>query len=243
MCYIVAHLMSGASTVYPIAEHLLLGLAATGVTTFAAAGDHGVAGCWPGSDEPLAAYPASSPYATAVGGTSFITDGDRIVGEEAWRDTAAEASGGGGESGRFGLPDYQDDAGIDGDHRRYPDIASYAAIARLNSIPTCDAVACTWAAIGGTSAPAPTLAATFALVLSASERAGGPGRLGWVNLLLTGEAAREGGSITDIVDGSTALLGNECCDAVEGYDEATGWGTIDAFDDLTEVIRRYPPNR
>lgn len=224
-----------------VAEHLLLGLAATGTTTLVASGDHGTAGCWPGEDEPLAAYPASSPWVTSVGGTAFVRDSSRIVGEEAWSDPGLEVSGGGGASDHLGLPAYQREAGLTGERRRYPDVSSLAAVDRINAIPTCAAGICTWQAIGGTSAVAPTLAGDLAVALSASRAAGGPARLGWLNPQLADWAAEPRGPITDITEGSTDVLGNGCCEATAGWDAATGWGSLRAFDRLAaDLVANRP---
>jgi kumamolisin len=226
-----------------LAEHLLMALAATGTTTVAAAGDHGVAGCWPGSTDPMAAYPASSAYATAVGGTSFVRDGSRIVGEEAWREGDASGddgvAGGGGSSDRLDLPRFQRRAGLTGTRRAYPDTSSLAAVDRINAIPRCDATACTWSELGGTSAVAPTLAGNLAVSLGAARANGAPGeRIGWLNPWLAAWAERDDGLLVDLTEGSTAVLGNRCCTAGPGWDAATGWGSIRRFDLVAKRLDR-----
>lgn len=224
-----------------LADHALLALAATGVTTLAAAGDHGSAGCWPGSEDELAAYPASSPWATAVGGTALVLDdAGAIVGEQAWTDPATGASGGGGTSGRSDQPAYQRRAGVGGDRRRYPDVSALAAVDRINSIPRCDGVQCTWDQIGGTSAPAPALAGDLAVALSASAAAGGAEQAGWLNPSIATWAANVGDPIFDVVDGTTAADGRSCCAAGPGYDEATGFGSIVGWDRIAQQLADRP---
>ncbi len=213
-----------------LAEHLLMALAAQGVSTLSAAGDHGVAGCYPDQTDALPAYPSSSPNATAVGGTQFLLDDGHIVGEEAWREADRSASGGGGTSGHFG-------------HRRYPDIASFAAVNRLNAIPQCDPLRCSWVALGGTSAPAPTLAANLALVLDDARAHGGPRRLGLLNPLIESLADAGRSPITDITRGSTAIGDADCCRAEPGWDQASGWGSITRFDRLAALVARLPRHR
>ena len=127
--------------------------------------------------------------------------------------------------------------------RAYPDIASFAAVNRLNSIPRCDALSCRWVALGGTSAPAPTLAANLALVLDASRSAGGPERLGLLNPLLGSLSDASPPVLRDVVRGSTEMGGNRCCRAKAGWDMATGWGSIARYDRLAKQVAKLPADR
>lgn len=223
-----------------LADHALLALAATGVTTLASSGDHGTAGCWPASDDALPAYPASSPWVTAVGGTQLVRGaGGTIATERAWSDEASGTSSGGGTSGYAASPAWQRTAGIDGKQRRYPDVSSLAAVDRVNSIPRCRAGGCTWVQIGGTSATAPTLAGDLAVALSASRAAGGAVRAGWLGPSIAAWATDADGPIADVTEGSTALGDRTCCGAERGFDLATGFGSMVGWDQIAADLARH----
>jgi subtilase family serine protease len=98
----------------------------------------------------------------------------------------------------------------------------------------------TLTAIGGTSAGAPTFAGILALILQASIAAGkGPG-LGNVNPMLYSLAASSPGAFHDITSGDNKVpctSGTKNCpagttkigfSAGQGYDQATGLGSVDA---------------
>ena len=224
-----------------LADDLLAALAAEGVTTLAASGDHGVAGCYP-DRTPGPSFPASSPHATAVGGTEFVLADGSIRGERAWREPDGSAAGGGGTSEHFARPSDQAPIAVSGRQRAYPDVAAFAAVNRLGAVPSCGPTACTWMPIGGTSASAPTLAANLALALSASRAAGGPDRLGLLRPLVAQLAERRSAALVDVTRGSTALFGNDCCRATPGYDLATGWGSLTRFDRLASWLERHDPS-
>ncbi|HVT22569.1 MAG TPA: hypothetical protein VHE57_14405 [Mycobacteriales bacterium] len=103
-------------------EKLLQSLNAAGVTIFAATGDDGIYDCGRGTSSKIAVdYPASSPYAVAVGGTKLAAIGGAAANDGTnWSDTAwtcrdttsceaAKGTGGsgGGESSIYPMPAYQ----------------------------------------------------------------------------------------------------------------------------------------
>ncbi len=187
-------------------EWLLTVLAARGTTTLASAGDHGVAGCYPASEKPVALFPASSPSVVAVGGTTATFDAGRISDEAVWHEPPY--AGGGGTSDLY-------------PGRALPDVSFLADPAEFGTEPVCDDGGCSWQDVGGTSASAPGAAAVVALLDSGLDE-----RLGSLRPLLPTLGR---GVVHDVVTGSNALFGNDCCQARRGYDRASGWGWIDAL--------------
>ena len=110
----------------------------TGVVYFAASGDSGIG---------VSIYPGASPNVVAVGGTSFVRDGNGNFTNEVYH-----TGGGGNLSPYESRPAYQDGiAKIVGSQRGYPDVASNyccAAIVFQGS----------WYSVGGTSWASPTFA-------------------------------------------------------------------------------------
>jgi kumamolisin len=192
--------------------------AALGVTVCVAAGDNGSSD---GVDDGMnhVDFPASSPYALACGGTRLETAGSRITGETAWCDDPDQSATGGGVSDQFGLPGYQQTAGVppsaNGDGRigrGVPDVAGDADPdtgyqVRVDGQST---------VIGGTSAVAPLWAALIALL---NQNLGT--RLGFLNPVLYGLSAGSG-ALCDITSGNNG--GYHCG---PGWDPCTGLGRPD----------------
>ena len=247
-------LAAGGATLTNAYESTLEMYAASGITFVAESGDRGSADCVDSSgaveDRLAVDYPASSAWATGVGGTNLILDGaNRIAAQLVWNDTtAALAAGGGGSSALFTRPAYQRLA-VWTNSRAVPDVAMLGDIGPGYAI-YCSAPECVangrraWQAIGGTSAATPLLGGGLALVDQAL-RAQGRRNLGLANPLLYAIATsplRIGGSpvrssafydVTSsgndvgpyIPGGNGRPLG--CCSARSGYDEASGWGSVD----------------
>lgn len=144
-------------------------------------------------------FPSSSPYVTAVGGTSLICPNkvyDNSTVETAW------SSGGGGISSVFFKPSYQQS--ISGNYRSIPDIASNAdpntGVGFLVNGETY--------IYGGTSVAAPTIAGFLAAINN--------------NQLLNSKLYTATSTCYhDITVGS-----NGGYNARAGYDNCTGYGTI-----------------
>ena len=91
-----------------------------GITVCVAAGDDGAADLGPGEWDGKAHcdFPSSSPFALACGGTRLIAHNGAISAESVWNQHAADTandsfgSGGGGVSGAFPLPAYQNNANV-----------------------------------------------------------------------------------------------------------------------------------
>ena len=187
-----------------------------GVSVLVAAGDHGSSD---GVTDGLAHvdFPASSPHATACGGTLLALDGaGAIASESVWNDGSAGGATGGGVSDVFALPAFQNAAKVPPSTnagarvgRGVPDVAGDAdpnSGYRIR-IDGRDGV------VGGTSAVAPLWAALVAL---ANQRAGKAA--GFLNPTLYANAA----AFRDITSGDNGTYA-----ATAGWDACTGLGSPD----------------
>lgn len=99
--------------------------------------------------------------------------------------------------------------------------------AQVPPIPLCDGPGdCRWLRLGGTSAPAPAFAAGLALVDQVLATGGGSGRIGPANPLIASVGRAGGDGVHDVTRCDNRVAGTTCCDAAEGYDLASGWGSI-----------------
>ncbi len=203
--------------------------ATLGITVCVSSGDNASA-CFP-LDDPQrpwdghahVSFPASSPYALAVGGTHIVKSTGTKVQEEAWHPAANEGTGG-GISRYFSRPGYQQDyvsqSAVNpsgGTGRGVPDVAADAAqesgyIVKVDghSYPGSGR---NYPPIGGTSAAAPLWAALIARLNQGLNT-----KLGFVNPLLY-QAQRSPGAFRDINKGN-----NGDYKAGPGWDPCTGLG-------------------
>lgn len=217
-------------------DALLVRLGLAGVGVFASAGDFGST-C---NNENYAgiAWPASSPYLTAVGGTRLVLDSANTrVDEVVWNDLQwlsadnGGGAGGGGLSSASARPPWQSGLTIPGRRRAAPDVAAHAST--LPGWPV--VLGANWLEDGGTSASSPLVASAFA-VLSARERASGRPPLGPVNGLLYSLAQTNPAALFDIVAGSNGYNPRvPGINATPGYDMASGLG-VPRFDQLAGVL-------
>jgi subtilase family serine protease len=176
-------------------------------------------------------YPASDPYATAVGGTSDAIGADGSMlwqtgwGTEraglsadgtSWGDPAFFYGAGGGASALFDKPDYQAD--IAGDARMVPDVALDAdpttgmLVGETQKFPK-GQVIYDEVRIGGTSLASPLMAGMTALTVQHQGGAGG----GLLNEVIYANA----GAFTDVA-GPGADAGNVRADFVNSVDASDG---------------------
>ncbi len=222
--------------------------ASTGITVDASSGDSGSADCPSNSGSPVDAlsvnYPSSSPFVTGVGGTNFLLAANNTISDEiVWNDTTVQlGAGGGGLSDLFTRPSYQN--GVVGvNQRAVPDISMLAdsypgyAIYCTAGPPDCGQKG-PWTEVGGTSAAAPLFAGGAALVDQYLNHEGHE-ELGFVNPLLY--AIGKTASVAKLVYNDVSAYGNDvgpyipggngqqlgCCTAGPGFDDASGWGSID----------------
>ena len=220
-------------------DSMLVRLGLAGVSTFASAGDFGST-C---DGQPFAgvAWPASSPYVTAVGGTRLILNpANQRVNEVVWNDLTVDA----GQSGRRRR---RAAACRRSPHAR-PISAGSVSPAAAAAIPDISANASNfpgwpvvlaghWEVDGGTSAAAPLMAGAFAL-LDAAQRARGRPRLGPVNGLLYRLRATSPRIFFDIVSGANGYSRRvRAWRARPGYDLASGLGVPQ----FARLARAIPP--
>lgn len=213
-------------------DSVLARLGLVGVGTFASAGDFGST-C---NGKPFGGvtWPASSPFATAAGGTRLVLDSaNERVDEVVWNDLEwlgaldGGGAGGGGFSAVSKRPPYQRSLAVGGERRVVPDASAHASL--FPGWPV--VIAGNWLAEAGTSASAPLLAGAFA-TLSASERAAGRPPVGPANGLLYALGEGEPGALFDVVSGANGYDPKvPARSAGPGYDLASGWG-VPRFDEL-----------
>ena len=209
-------------------------LAAAGIWFFKAAGDAGPSecpahpACGVGSQrDEVMNYPASSPSVVSVGGTEFFPlDTTRV-----WNGTDLAqhrcTSGGGGISAAFSsTPPWQSGllshlrAG-----RRVPDVSALAGRPGYAFLTG----AGTWQSAGGTSFAAPLYAGAFASVRTglASEGVAIPQSLHPVLYGLAKGDAVSRASFFDVTIGDNRIYPEvDCCDALDGFDIASGLGEL-----------------
>jgi subtilase family serine protease len=203
-------------------------------------------------------WPSSDPLVTGVGGTQLQLDslGERTAPDSVWNDLSSTVgvsgpvytwgSSGGGHSTVFTRPQFQDGvAGTVGDSRGTPDIAMSGAVnGAVDFYDTTDPSVAGWGIVGGTSEASPLFSGIVAL---ADQVAGHS--LGDLNpaLYAMGQSRVPDG-IVPISQGSNTytyclaadLASDASCASssdlvtVRGfhangsYNDATGWGTVDA---------------
>lgn len=206
--------------------------AAHGVTVLGSSGDSGA------TDDELDAstlypfrvdsWPSSDPLVTSVGGTQLTLNdaGTRLSPDVVWND--GFGAGGGGLSGVFARPRFQNGvAGTVGKQRGTPDISMPASVDGGAWVYySFNPPRVGWHVIGGTSEASPIFSGIIAL---ADQFAGH--RLGNIDtalyeLGLGRHSARAG--LVDVTSGDNSFAGVTGFSATSGYDLASGWGTIDA---------------
>jgi len=220
--------------------------AVEGKTVVAAAGDNGSEDCYGqtfGFQRTALAVddPASQPFVTGVGGTTFVTLGPPAV-STVWN--TPTGAGGGGVSSVQAMPSYQSGAAAglgvvnqfsgcsngSGNCREVPDVAAnagtpFATYCTESGHDGCDPGG--WTGFGGTSLASPIWGAFFALANASPACASK--RIGFANPSLYAIAGGSGygSAFTDVTEGNNDLLGsqNGLYAALPSYDLATGLGT------------------
>jgi subtilase family serine protease len=212
-------------------------------------------------------WPSSDPLVTAVGGTQLHLNaqGERTAPDSVWNDLSSTVgvtgpvytwgAGGGGHSTVFARPQFQNGvAGIVGNSRGTPDIAMSAAVnGAVDFYDTTDPSVAGWGIVGGTSEASPLFSGVVAL---ADQVAGHS--LGYLNPALYAMAqSRVPDGIVPISHGSNTftfciaadLESDSSCPSssdlvtVPGfqangyYNDATGWGTVNAASFVPALAR------
>jgi subtilase family serine protease len=214
--------------------------AKSGITVVASSGDSGASG--PDNNGhyyryPVASWPATSPYVTAVGGTrlNLNASGGRNGNDTAWNDTYSAATNnfffgnagpnplatGGGKSVYYGRPSYQNGVrGITGGKRGIPDISMSASCSvAVNVFETYSGGQGGWTASCGTSESAPMFAAIVALADQAAGRS-----LGLINPALYALAARHAAGIVPVASGNNTVSFSGV--TVHGYSVGKGYNLV-----------------
>jgi subtilase family serine protease len=220
--------------------------ASSHITIVASSGDSGASGQNDNGDfyrHPVALWPATSPFVTAVGGTrlNLNASGARNGLDTAWNDTYSTAvnnfffgndgpnplATGGGKSAYYGRPGYQSGVrSVTGSQRGIPDISMSASCSVAVSVfETFTGGQGGWTASCGTSESAPMFAAIVAL---ADQVAGHP--LGPVNPALYALAAKHAPGIVAVASGNNTVSfpGGKVhgYSVRHGYNLVTGLGTV-----------------
>ncbi|GIG57105.1 serine protease [Longispora fulva] len=226
--------------------------AALGIGQYFSSGDDGDTTALPNTKGPTASYPASSPWVTAVGGTTAgIGAGNKVVFQTGWETSVRGLSGGvwkpmspsflmgagGGSSQRFDKPTWQN--AIPGTKRQVPDIAALADpyTGPLMGVTINGQYIVT--SMGGTSLASPIIAS---LVAVAQAKAGPDTVVGFLAPVLyagagkglTADVGHVGAGIWTPQYSSDVPAGNYLLDAdnggqtlktAAGWDNVTGLGT------------------
>jgi subtilase family serine protease len=222
--------------------------AAEGITVLVSAGDSGAAGCDSSSATKATQGRGvngicSTPYSTCVGGTEFndtanpslywsSTTGSNgesalsYIPENVWNESGSSGlwSTGGGVSTVYAKPSWQTGKGVPADGKRdVPDVSLTAAGHDSYLVGV-------WGAlygISGTSAASPSFAGIMAIT---AQKAGA--RLGNANPELYHLAASQSSGAAavfhDVTSGNNTVPGVTGFSSAAGYDQSTGWGSVDA---------------
>lgn len=208
--------------------------AALGVTVCAASGDNGSSdGLNDGNDH--VDFPASSDFVLGCGGTTLQASNGQINNEVVWNNQPAGGGAtGGGVSGFFPLPTWQNGFGVPAvpsgqpGGRGVPDVSGDADPSTgYNVLVDGQSMV-----IGGTSAVAPLWAALVARINQITGKA-----IGFLNPLIYTQAAEQAG-FHDITDGN-----NGGFTAANGWDPCTGLGTPDGAQLLAALTGKPAKSR
>lgn len=207
-------------------DKIFVDAAAKGISTFASAGDEGVAqpSCDGTTFIKSVGFPASDPNLTSVGGTQLDAGlGGSYRGEIAWNETDLglpyNIASGGGFSTVFAQPSYQKDL-TPGKTRGVPDVSYNAAV--NGGVLTAYQGAFT--IFGGTSAGSPQWAGITAI---ADQYHGH--RLGFLNPIVYGlyNSNAYASTFHDITFGNNAFFFINGSLSIPGYSTRTGWDAVD----------------
>jgi subtilase family serine protease len=237
-------------------NQIFVQMAAQGITVFVSSGDNGAYG---DSGQGLnAPDPGAQPLITSVGGTTLFTGTDAFFGaEEVWNllVTGLGATGG-GVSEFWTIPHWQPRSvvtpnGGSATNRNVPDVAAVAN--PETGVAVYSAINGGWVQVGGTSVAAPIWAGYISLLRSARQTLA-LGGIGFFNPTLYKFAEAyygQYGVLHDVFDGTngnSTTYGIPGYSAGLGYDNCTGWGSMDGqgFADVfltTPTKKGTPPGK
>lgn len=266
---------AGSLGLLPLTQQIAQQANAQGQTWLAAAGDSGAADC----DDPNAASaqnglnidsPGSTPEVTSVGGTEFVDGGGSYwsstnsangasalsyIPERVWNDALADQglwAGGGGPSGFFAQPVWQNGPGVPNDgFRQVPDV-SLSASADHDGYYVYSGGSGSY--YGGTSVAAPSMAGIVALLnqyLVSTGAQSQPG-VGNINPALYRLAKNVPGAFHQVIQGDNIVpcassspgcsTGSYGFKAAAGFNQATGLGSPDAYNLIHAWTGQAPKN-
>jgi len=197
---------------------------ALGMSHFVASGDNGAYTCGLDQD-PAGSFPSTLPTVTSVGGTTVFESQQGVYFKEyAWGSPLDQSGGGGGASQFYTMPNYQKSESQPGAHgqRQVPDVSADAdPLTGFHII-----FGGRDEQVGGTSAATPLWAGTAALI-NQDLKQKGLHEIGFANpaLYWMGENSSRLSAkpFHDVTSGNNLFY-----DAGNGWDFATGWGSMDA---------------
>ena len=227
------------SAFYSYMDSVFSQAAAQGQSVFVSSGDQGAAGlavnaagtaCVAGTSRNVNEV-AASPNVTGVGGTQFTPsytgsgNDSGNVPESVWDESYG--GGGGGASAVFGKPAFQSGPGVPSDGQRdVPDVAMIASPDQPGVFLGDDSggsavIDCCW---GGTSLGAPIWSGISRLLSQANGS-----RVGNIDAKVYSLAASKGAAagLRDVTTGINSYNGVSGFAAGSGYDQSSGWGTVD----------------
>ena len=212
--------------------------AALGITVCCSSGDRGV---FEAGQPFTVAFPASSPYVLACGGTQLATLPKGTIQESVWNQSRTVGlTSGGGVSRVYDRPPFQSSCKVPthattgAPGRAIPDVAANASSLTGFLIFADD----TAMSMGGTSAAAPLWAGLVACLNECLNR-----RIGYLTPLLYTHRGTLHGALRDIVDGNNQMAGRQGYRARRGWDACTGWGSPHGQNLLRWLRRRAEPKR
>jgi subtilase family serine protease len=227
---------------YAATNQQFLKAVSVGTTFYFSSGDTGTDSGGTG----LPSYPADSPNVVSVGGTSLnLNLNSSYSSESVWADLIFSDGAGAGCSSVIAQPSFQNIAAVNNVATCHL-TSSAATRGRADPDVVADADPYTGAEvftggwseeIGGTSLAAPLWAGMSALA-DRFASVNGRTRIGWAApkiYTLANTAARYASDFHDINDGSSTE-GSLSYRATAGWDQATGWGSIDWFKWVQDIV-------
>jgi subtilase family serine protease len=216
--------------------------AAHDVTVLASSGDDGATDAMlDGStlfDMPVNSWPSADPLVTSIGGTQLLLDdnGNRLAPDVVWND--GFGAGGGGKSAVFDRPKFQDHVKkITGNHRGTPDISLSAAVdGAVITFESFDPDRTGFGLVGGTSEASPEFAGIIAMTDQLARH-----DVGNINAALYDLARNhpDRNGVVDVTQGNNSFAGVTGFTAGNGFDLASGNGTIDAAHFVPALASRH----
>lgn len=236
-------------------NNLFMMAAAQGQSIVASSGDTGSTDCVDNNGNAINTLsvddPAAQPFVTGVGGTTLKANGSAYGSETVWNNAPTRPiASGGGLSHIWTIPTWQAASGVPGqfnnNHREVPDVSLDAdpntGYPFFCSVAASGCDATQFGRVGGTSAAAP-MWAVLATLANQKAHAAGLASIGFLNPLLYGfiqdglsQAPPYSNDFHDVTSGNNNIFGNQQYPAAAGYDMATGLGSYNAANLVSDLV-------